>query len=667
LCARHDTIAVIDNGGQFTHLIATRIRDAIHVKSIIVDPETDPSGLEDVKGIILSGSPASLNDDDRPGFNSALLDVEKPVLGLCYGLHLIARHYGGTVEYGAVREYGHARLRLGANGGEDDGGDEARGDRTGDAEGGTGRAGGGDAGGEGLRRSPLFSGLSDMEQVWMSHGDKVADIPEGFITIGSTPDCPFAAVQNPEGTRFGLQFHPEVEYTEHGVDILRNFVIDICKASPTWSVDSYLEDKVGELRETVGDRPVFLLASGGVDSTVCAALLARALEPSQVRAVHIDNGLMRKDVSAQVKADLAGIGVDADILDAGDEFLSRLEGKVEPEEKRLIIGQAFIDVSDDAARDMGMEDWLLAQGTIYPDTIESGATRHADVIKTHHNRVPVIREMLDQGKIIEPISELYKVEVRRLGELMDLPRERVWRHPFPGPGLGIRLLCSAMGEDDNGAREAWEGLEPLMEKCADIIGPAGLGGTVLPVRSVGVMGDARSYEHPLLVWWKAPTEGPLDTAAWEGLWEIATTVTNRVKGVNRVVLLIHPGSPPLGGECPACGSSAHPPWLALEKCHVEKGRLDILREADAAVMGMLEEFGVMDEIWQCPTVLLPLSLNGRPLAVIRPIYSTRAMTARAAPLPTAMIERLRVQAEALGIGGWGVDLTHKPPGTIEWE
>jgi GMP synthase (glutamine-hydrolysing) len=190
---------------------------------------------------------------------------------------------------------------------------------------------------------------------------------------------------------------------------------------------------------------------------------------------------------------------------------------------------------------------------------------------------------------------------------------------------------------------------------------------VLPVRSVGVMGDARSYEHPLLVWLETPPEGPLDDAAWEKLWEVATAVTNRVKGVNRVVLLIHPSPPPESGECTDCGSSAHPSWLAMEKCHVERARLDILREADAAVMGMLDEFGVMDEIWQCPTVLLPLALNGRPMAVIRPIYSTRAMTARAAPLPAGMMEKLSERGVGLGLGGWGIDLTHKPPGTIEWE
>jgi GMP synthase (glutamine-hydrolysing) len=629
MCARHDTIAVVDNGGQFTHLIATKIRNAINVKSIIVDPESDPGELEDVKGLILSGSPSSIYDDDRPGFNRALFEIDVPVLGLCYGLHLIARHYGGQVEGATVREYGHAMMDI-TTAGE--------------------RGGGG-----------LLSGLSSPEQVWMSHGDSVSSLPDGFVTIGSTPDCPFTAIRNEQGTRFGLQFHPEVEYTPHGTDILRNFVVDICGCETDWTVGSYLEEKVAQLREVAGDRSVFLLASGGVDSTVCAALLARAISPERLRVVHIDNGLMRKDESAAVLDDMRGIGVDLKVIDASDDFVGALAGEAEPERKRNIIGQMFIDVADRAATEMGLEDWLLAQGTIYPDTIESGSTKHADVIKTHHNRVPIIEEMIHRGKIVEPISELYKVEVRELGRLLGLPEERIMRHPFPGPGLGIRLLCSPVGEGSPGAEKAWEVADGLLPACREGLERSGLEGAVLPIKSVGVMGDARSYEHPLLTWWKEPRGDPMDDALWERLWEDATRITNHVRGVNRVIMLLrlppsHSG--PMEG---------HPSWLAVREAYVDKGRLDVLREADALVMSLLEEFGIMGDIWQCPTVLLPVEVEGGPLAVVRPIYSARAMTARAAPLPPGMMDRLEREREPLGLGGWSVDLTHKPPGTIEWE
>jgi GMP synthase (glutamine-hydrolysing) len=262
--------------------------------------------------------------------------------------------------------------------------------------------------------------------------------------------------------------------------------------------------------------------------------------------------------------------------------------------------------------------------------------------------------MIRKGKIVEPLSELYKAEVRELGQLLGIPEDRVMRHPFPGPGLGIRLLCSDVAEGTPEARAAWEEVRGLTDTCREMFGPLGLDGTVLPLKSVGVMGDARSYEHPLLVWWREPGGEPLTEGDWEPLWELATKAANRIRGVNRTVLLLHPETVDEGA-------------LEISEAYVTRERLDLLREADALVMSQLESHGIMRDIWQCPTVMLPISLGGKPLVVVRPIYSTRAMTARAAPLPVGLVTALRQRCDGLGLGGWAIDLTHKPPGTIEWE
>ncbi|HHD16252.1 MAG TPA: glutamine-hydrolyzing GMP synthase, partial [Euryarchaeota archaeon] len=397
----HDTIAIVDNGGQFAHLIATKVRNTVHVKTLIVLPSCSVEDLpEGLKGIILSGGPDSIHEEGSVRLNPDILGLDVPILGLCYGMHQIAIHYGGSVECSDRKEYGFASLKR--------------------------------------KDDPIFRGIPQDDRVWMSHGDKVTVLPEGFMTIGSTPNCPVAAMSDIGRKRWGFQFHPEVEDTRHGTEMLSNFVLDICSARPDWTAESNLEEIVERIRMEAGGRKVLCLVSGGVDSTVVATLLNRALPEDSTYFIHVDTGLMRKDESRMVEQALREQGLgNLKVVDASRRYLDALKGVVEPEEKRKIIGRLFIDIINDEASAARENDWVLAQGTLYPDTIESGGTMNADVIKTHHNRVDVIMEMISEGRVMEPVKELYKAEVRQVGEMLGLPRDLVHRHPFPGPGLGI--------------------------------------------------------------------------------------------------------------------------------------------------------------------------------------------------------------------------------------
>ncbi|RKY67335.1 MAG: glutamine-hydrolyzing GMP synthase, partial [Candidatus Latescibacterota bacterium] len=401
-----DTIGVLDFGGQYTHLIANRIR-RLRVYSEIVSPDSDSDRLRNFKGLILSGGPSSVYDADQPSFNPNLFDLSMPVLGLCYGHHLMAQRLGGEVRPGRTKEYGTAQLEI-------------------------------------REKTGILEGLEDSETVWMSHGDYVAQAPPGFRVTGSTVSCPIAAMGDPERNLYGLQFHPEVTHTPKGMRMLENFVT-LCGCERNWTMGNYIESSLQAIRDRMGDRNVFLFVSGGVDSTVAFVLLEKALGAKRVYGLHIDNGLMRKNESAFVRDSLLEHGfTNFRVVDAGPDFLSALRGVVHPEEKRRIIGTQFIEVRDRAMEQLGLdpEQWILGQGTIYPDTIESGGTKNAAVIKTHHNRVALVEELIAQGKVIEPLSQLYKDEVREVGERLGIPKSLVWRHPFPGPGLGVRALCS---------------------------------------------------------------------------------------------------------------------------------------------------------------------------------------------------------------------------------
>ena len=597
-----EKIAVVDFGGQYTHLIARRIRQ-MGVYSEVVPADVAPSELKGYKGIILSGGPSSVYAPDAPDCDAGIFALGIPILGLCYGHQLMSQKLGGEVKRGLVHEFGPAELKPVARAGQ---------------------------------TSPLFQNVSASSTVWMSHGDEVSRLPEGFETIGSTADCVQAAVGDPARRFYGVQFHPEVTHSTEGAAMMRNF-LEVCGCAFDWSMKDYVGALEEKIRAQCAGKKVFLLVSGGVDSTVAFELLNRALGADRVLGLHIDNGLMRKDESADVLNFMHAQGFDnLKIKDGTDTFLGRLRGVTEPEAKRHIIGETFLHVKDAALAELNLDpsEWMLAQGTIYPDTIESGGTKHAAVIKTHHNRVQGILDLMAAGLVVEPLAELYKDEVREVGLMLGIPAGLIDRHPFPGPGLGVRLLC-ADGKTEPVATST-------IARAEEVLEAKGLAGEVLPVKSVGVQGDARTYAHPCLI---------RGTRDWRDADAAATDLLNRVRAVNRVVLEV---------------AAEAGPYLPIAQ-YCTKDKLDFLRDADALCTTALRKNDLYAAVWQMPVVLLPLSKAGKPVLVLRPVSSSEAMTARFAELPFGVLDALWADLRALGAGALLYDVTHKPPGTIEWE
>jgi GMP synthase (glutamine-hydrolysing) len=606
---QHDTIAVIDFGGQYAHLIATKLR-RLGVRSVITDPGDPTSAYDGLKGLILSGSPALMSQGEESDYNKQIFDLDIPLLGLCFGHQQIVQHYGGTVAF-AQREYGRASLHR-------------------------------------VTPSPITEGLMDVEQVFMSHGDSVVAVGDGFVELGYSKlggggdEHRFAAVADEARKRYGFQFHPEVDDTTHGDTMLSNFAFLVCGCERSWKMERFLAEESERIRDQVGDRDVFLLASGGVDSTVCAWMLTQALGPDRLHLLHIDNGMMRLDESAQVIAAFREHDVSRHVhfVDASERFLEAIGDAVEPEKKRLAIGNTFIDVFQDEARRLGLDQLILAQGTIYPDTIETGGSKRADTIKTHHNRVPIIEEMIRKGQVIEPLAELYKVEVRELGRTLGIPDPFIDRHPFPGPGLGVRVLCADSPPVDQDRAALAAGATPIAARF-------GFGALPLPVQSVGVKADLRCYESPILL--------HADTWDYEQAELAAGEIFKTVPGVNRCVVALAPTAP----------SRAETLITPLTRA-----RLDVCRLADDAVMRGLARHDLMQTVWQCPTVLVPVRIDGGDgeLVVVRPVLSERAMTARTAHLPKPLLDELTAEILAMdGVSALAIDITSKPPGTIEWE
>ena len=601
----HDRIAVIDFGGQYAHLIATKVRRA-GVFAEIRQPEDSVTAFDDFKGIILSGSPSLSSHGEDSEWNKAILDIDVPIMGFCFGHQEIAKHYGGEVIHGG-REWGAAELNI-------------------------------------RREHPLFKGLEQKETVWMSHFDSVKSLGPGFEELGYTitgtdgKGHANAAIASDKLRRYGFQFHPEVGNTVHGQEMIANFVTEICGCSKSWNMSAFLENQVATIREQVGDQSVFLLASGGVDSTVAAKIIGMALPPERLALLHVDNGLMRKGESADVIEMFHGLGLGENLhfIDASEDFLGALGDEVEPEAKRHRIGETFISVFEREAKRLGIEGHLLGQGTIYPDTVETGGTKRAHTIKTHHNRVPIIEQMIAEGRVVEPLADLYKVEVRELGAALGISGEALNRHPFPGPGLGVRLLCS------DGKSEAPEVADAL-KAVTDSFGMTAL---ALPIKSVGVKADIRVYEHPVVLTGDVPFETAL---------ECTRRILSEVPDVNRVVWNLADTAPKSARVLPAT---------------MTRSRLDLLREADALVMSGLHEHDLYHSIWQCPTAMVPLELDevGREFVVIRPVQSERAMSAQPVDLPSSLKKELYQSISSLdGVSGVALDMTSKPPGTIEWE
>jgi len=594
-------ILVVDFGAQYAHLIARRVRQ-LGVYSEIVLPETSLEKLKDCSGIILSGGPSSVYEEGVPRVSQKIFELGKPVLGLCYGHQLMSFLLEGKVEQGQVKEFGTAQLEI-------------------------------------LKQEGLFEGLQEKETVWMSHGDSVKELPAGFEVIGKTRDCEKAAIANLDKKFFGLQFHPEVTHTPNGLKIFENFVLNICNCKKDWSIKNYIELKCREIKEQVGNKNVFLLASGGVDSTVALALLYKTLGEKRVYALHVDIGFMRQDESAWVGRQLEKLGFgNFHVINAEKEFFDCVKGLVDPEEKRKAIGQKFIDIQNRELKnlDLNPEKWLLGQGTIYPDTIETAGTKHSATIKTHHNRVDSIKKLVEAGLVVEPLNLLYKDEVRALGEELGLSEKLVWRHPFPGPGLAIRCLCS------NGILED---VSDIQKRAESVAKEFGLQAEILPIKSVGVQGDARTYAHPCIL---------IGETDWKTFEKASTRITNEIKEINRVLRLLAPD---------AIDS------IELIKATLTRERIALLQQADAIVMRAIADAGLMRDIWQFPTVMIPLMVNGGGESIVlRPVDSMEAMTAKFYPLDEEVLKKITDEVLALnGIGAVFFDLTHKPPGTIEWE
>lgn len=594
-------IIILDFGGQYAHLIANRVR-RLGVFTEIHSPASPVSELQGAMGIIYSGGPSSVYDENAPEYNPEILNIPVPKLGICYGHQLLSTQKGGKVTPGKVKEYGVAMLEVK--------------DAT----------------------HPLMEGIPAESQMWMSHGDVVSQLPEGYKIIASTRDCATAAVACDSERLYGIQFHPEVTHSKFGMKLLDNF-INICGCKREWDMKSYLPLITSKIKDEVGDRSVFLLVSGGVDSTVAFVLLNRVLGPDHVLGLHIDNGMMRLGESGQIMDFLKAEGMNnLRVVDASEEFLSDLKGITAPEQKRKLIGARFLKVKDSEMNKLNLDpkQWMIAQGTIYPDTIESGGTKNADLIKTHHNRVKEVMDLMAAGMLLEPLADLYKDEVRMLGEELGIPKNLVWRHPFPGPGLGVRLLCSD-GSGSFATNADIAGLEAYLKDN-------GIEGTALPIKSVGVQGDGRTYAQPFLV--------TTASASWADCEKYSTEITNRFKEVNRVIWQVGAVS----DEKPVA-----------EVQYAERERFDILRKFDNICTEFLLKHDLYQSIWQMPVVLLPLSVGGKPTIVMRPVNSTEAMTANFARIDRELLKVLWSEFEKAGAGALWYDITHKPPGTIEWE
>ncbi len=530
-----EKIIVLDFGSQFNQLITRRIRE-FGVFSELLSHRTTAEEIRKIapKGIIFSGGPNSVYDKDAFSIDPEIYELGIPILGICYGMQLMTHNLGGKVEPAANREYGKAEL-------------EILGDAT------------------------LFQGTPAKQTVWMSHGDLVTEIAPGFEKVGTSNDCPIASIEDANRKFYGVQFHPEVRHSEYGNDLLRHFAFDVCGCTGDWSMENFIDMEVAKIREQVGDKKVLLGLSGGVDSSVVGVLLQKAIG-DQLTCIFVDHGLLRKGEAEQVMESLGGkFGLNIIKVDAKERFLSKLAGVSDPEQKRKIIGNEFVYVFDDEATKLAGEEGVsfLAQGTLYTDVIESG-TETAQTIKSHHNVGGLPEDM--QFELIEPLNTLFKDEVRALGTELGMPDAIVWRQPFPGPGLGIRVL----GEITEDKLQIVRDSDAILR---EEIAAAGLDRdiwqyfTVLPgIRSVGVMGDGRTYDYTVGIRAVTSIDGMTADFAripWDVLQKISVRIVNEVAHVNRIVYDITSKPPAtVEWEYGMTADFARIPWDVLQKISV---------------------------------------------------------------------------------------------------
>lgn len=496
-----NSIAILDFGAQYAQLIARRVRESqIYCELFPWDAPQEKILSIQPKGFILSGGPKSVYEKDAPFIQKFILESGLPILGICYGMQALTHALGGKVDPSAQREYGHAEIQS-------------------------------------LVDTPLLTNLS---KVWMSHGDKITQLPDGFIALAKSNNSPYAAMGDLKRKYFGVQFHPEVHHTPNGIEVYKHFAIDVCGVTPDWTPTSIIEESVKRIREQVGNERVLAAVSGGVDSSVAAALVHKAIG-DQLVCVFVDTGLLRANEGAQVaSAFREGLGAELITVDAADEFLGALKGVTEPEQKRKIVGEKFIRIFEREAKNVGQPKFLV-QGTIYPDVVESsGPDRSkAEKIKSHHNVGGLPEDM--QFELVEPLRYLFKDEVRLVGEAIGLNQGLVWRQPFPGPGLTVRCLGECTPERVSRLRAADAILLEELSK-AGFLGKGAQTSqafvVLLPVRSVGVMGDMRTYQEAAAI--RAVTTDDFMTADWarlphELLAKVSSRIVNEVEGINRVV------------------------------------------------------------------------------------------------------------------------------------
>lgn len=622
-----EKLAIVDCGGQYTKVIDRKIREA-GVYTDILPMGVAAEKLAPYNAIILSGGPASVWESGAPAYDGRIFELGIPILGICYGMQMLVDHFGGTVAPEVKTEYGQIEIDI---------------DPT----------------------CPLFKGLSKREKVLMSHGDAVSVLPAGFRQVASTGTV-CAGVWNAEKKIAGVQFHPEVDPTVHGVEILTNFVRGICGLKEVYALEDRIETSIRAIREKVGDGKVVVLVSGGVDSAVTAALLVRALKPEQVYGIHIDHGMMRKNESDLICANLAELGLtQMQRINAEDAFFNTplvIDGEqyaplcetCEPEKKRAIIGHMFFVVTEEAAKKLNLDfdHAFLGQGTLRPDLIESGnpdVSGYAKKIKTHHNDVGIIRALRDKGHVIETNWDWHKDEVRQVARMLGLDEAIASRQPFPGPGLGVRILCTDADKTADPEKEAL--LQGYMKTL-----PGTYTATVAPVQSVGVQGDHRSYRSLAIL------AGHGLNTNWDELFELAKSIPNNLNFINRTAYLLNRDE--VGGELKSVRSRV---------CHEEA---DLLREADSIVTDeILRPMtpGGKCRIAQCFAVLLPVSDKGKFSIAVRAVVTNDFMTAQSAvpgvDFPADALSHIvrRIEAALPDVDMILYDVTGKPPATVEWE
>lgn len=616
-------VAILDAGAQYGKVIDRRVRE-LNVDTEILPMDTPASQLADYRAIIISGGPESVYDTNAPKYDPQLLTLGIPMLGICYGMQLMVHALGGVVEKKSIREDGPSSINL-------------------------------------QPESQFFEGLATPQPVLLTHGDTVEQVAPGFLITAHSSDGLIAAIENVDKKMYGVQFHPEVDLTTNGQAMFKHFLYEIAGFTGDFTLADRMETAISYIQETVGDKQVLVLVSGGVDSTVTAALLVKALPADRIFALHVDSGFMRQDESTGVAAALKQLGLNLRVVDAAEIFyhattiindqeVGPLNQVTDPEEKRKIIGDTYIKVAEQAIADwqLNPDNVVLAQGTLRPDLIESAsslASSKAHTIKTHHNDTGLVRQLRQAGKVIEPLQDYHKDEVRMLGQQLGLADELVWRQPFPGPGLAIRILCADQPYRTAEFDQAEAALQTLVANTD-------ISAHLVPVRTVGVQGDGRTFSYLCAL------SGP---ARWETLFDLAKQIPKKIHQVNRVVYVF--------------GESIDQQVTDITPTHLTPDVIDQLRIADQIVNTSLYENDLIKTLSQVPVISFPCGFGeaGKRSIGIRTFITNDFMTGVPA-IPGKQLPELVLQAmvKAIattvpGIARVAYDLTSKPPGTTEWE